>query len=146
MTCSRSLALAVVILANAVFFAVPVQPAYSHRSGCHRWHSCPSDSGSYVCGDLGYADQCPRARPTVIPKAASTPKGAERAATTSKRKAVAGCHPSYVGACVPVNVEDVDCAGGKGNGPYFVSGPIRVVGVDPYRLDADGDGVACEGR
>ncbi|MDQ4130039.1 MAG: hypothetical protein M3133_03465 [Actinomycetota bacterium] len=28
-----------------------------HQSGCHRWHSCPSDTGSYVCGDLGYACQ-----------------------------------------------------------------------------------------
>lgn len=26
----------------------------AHRSGCHRWHSCPSDSGIYSCGDLGY--------------------------------------------------------------------------------------------
>lgn len=29
----------------------------AHQSGCHRWHSCPSDTGSYVCGDLGYACQ-----------------------------------------------------------------------------------------
>jgi endonuclease YncB( thermonuclease family) len=29
-----------------------------HRDGCHRWHSCPSDSGGYVCGDLGYDDEC----------------------------------------------------------------------------------------
>ena len=31
----------------------------THRSGCHRWHSCPSDHGTYVCGDLGYCSQCP---------------------------------------------------------------------------------------
>lgn len=30
----------------------------SHRSGCHRWHSCASDHGTYVCGDLGYYSQC----------------------------------------------------------------------------------------
>ena len=29
----------------------------AHQSGCHRWHSCPSDTGSYVCGDLGYPCQ-----------------------------------------------------------------------------------------
>jgi hypothetical protein len=29
----------------------------AHRNGCHRWHSCPSDNGSYVCGDLGYYSQ-----------------------------------------------------------------------------------------
>ena len=33
--------------------------AEAHRSGCHRWHSCPSDTGSYVCGDLGYCSACP---------------------------------------------------------------------------------------
>ena len=40
------------------FFAVGVillpQAALAHRSGCHNLHSCPSDTGSYVCGDLGY--------------------------------------------------------------------------------------------
>ena len=33
--------------------------ASAHRSGCHRWHSCPSDSGSYTCGDAGYPCQYP---------------------------------------------------------------------------------------
>jgi hypothetical protein len=32
--------------------------ASAHQSGCHRWHSCPSDTGSYVCGDLGYTSGC----------------------------------------------------------------------------------------
>ena len=53
------------------------------------------------------------------------------------------CHPSYEGACVPVGVEDVDCAGGSGNGPYYV-GRVRVVGPDVYGLDRDGDGIGCE--
>ena len=54
------------------------------------------------------------------------------------------CHPSYEGACVPADVEDVDCEGGNGNGPYYVRGPIYVVGPDEYELDRDGDGIACE--
>lgn len=33
--------------------------SYAHRDGCHRWHSCPSDTGSYVCGDLGIDTYCP---------------------------------------------------------------------------------------
>lgn len=33
-------------------------PAQAHRSGCHRWHSCPSDRGTYECGDLGYTTYC----------------------------------------------------------------------------------------
>jgi hypothetical protein len=32
--------------------------AEAHRSGCHRWHSCPSDSGSYICGDTGHCSGC----------------------------------------------------------------------------------------
>ncbi|MFC0007462.1 G5 domain-containing protein [Micromonospora siamensis] len=52
------------------------------------------------------------------------------------------CDPNYSG-CVPV-ASDVDCAGGSGNGPAYVSGPIRVIGIDIYRLDSDKDGVACE--
>jgi endonuclease YncB( thermonuclease family) len=31
----------------------------AHRSGCHRWHSCPADHGTYTCGDLGSCAQCP---------------------------------------------------------------------------------------
>jgi hypothetical protein len=39
---------------------------------------------------------------------------------------------------------DVDCAGGSGDGPRYVQGPVKVSGSDPYDLDRDGDGVACE--
>ena len=52
------------------------------------------------------------------------------------------CDPNYSG-CVPI-ASDVDCAGGGGNGPEYVKGPIRVVGRDIYHLDGDGDGIACE--
>jgi len=53
------------------------------------------------------------------------------------------CDPNYQGACVPV-ASDVDCAGGNGNGPAYVQGPVYIVGEDIYELDRDGDGVACE--
>jgi len=33
--------------------------SFAHRSGCHRWHSCPSDTGSYTQGDAGYISQYP---------------------------------------------------------------------------------------
>ena len=36
--------------------------ALAHRSGCHRWHSCPSDTGSYVCGDRGQDTYCSKPR------------------------------------------------------------------------------------
>lgn len=54
-----------------------------------------------------------------------------------------GCDPNYTGACVPMG-DDVDCAGGEGDGPSFVAGPVYVVGADPNGLDRDGDRVACE--
>lgn len=53
------------------------------------------------------------------------------------------CDPNYTGNCVPIS-SDVDCAGGKGNGPAYVSGPVYVVGEDVYGLDRDKDGVGCE--
>jgi len=53
-----------------------------------------------------------------------------------------GCDPNYT-PCVPI-ASDVDCAGGGGNGPAYVEGPIRVIGRDIYELDRDGDGIACE--
>jgi resuscitation-promoting factor RpfB len=53
------------------------------------------------------------------------------------------CDPNYSGACVPI-ASDVDCAGGSGNGPAYVSGPVYVTGTDIYDLDRDGNGVGCE--
>lgn len=57
-------------------------------------------------------------------------------------KAASRCDPNYSG-CVPI-ASDVDCAGGSGNGPAYVQGPVRVIGVDIYDLDRDGDGIACD--
>lgn len=44
--------------------------------------------------------------------------------------------------CLPP-ASDYDCAGGSGDGPEY-TGPVRVTGSDPYGLDADNDGYACE--
>ena len=56
------------------------------------------------------------------------------------------CHPDYT-TCVPVQGDgsgrggsnDLDC------GQLGESVQLRQAGVDPYRLDGDGDGVACDG-
>ena len=56
-----------------------------------------------------------------------------------------GCDANYANKCVPI-AYDVDCAGGSGNGPEYVSGPVYVIGEDVYDLDRDGDGIACEKR
>jgi hypothetical protein len=48
-----------------------------------------------------------------------------------------GCSPEYSGACVPDDAGDVDCT-------ELADSDFASVGSDPYGLDADGDGVACE--
>ena len=54
------------------------------------------------------------------------------------------CHPNYSGACVPI-ASDVDCAGGSGNGPAYVEGPVRIIGTDIYDLDGNNkNGIGCE--
>ena len=50
----------IAILATSLLLLGINQDSFAHRSGCHRWHSCPSDSGSYTCGDLGYDSGCPK--------------------------------------------------------------------------------------
>ena len=62
---------------------------------------------------------------------------------TQAAKPKSQCDPNYSGACVPI-ASDVDCAGGSGNGPAYVDGPVTVIGNDIYRLDRDGDGTACD--
>jgi beta-lactam-binding protein with PASTA domain len=51
------------------------------------------------------------------------------------------CTPGYSPCLAPAS--DYDCRGGTGNGPKY-TGPVRVTGPDPYDLDRDGDGKACE--
>jgi resuscitation-promoting factor RpfB len=53
------------------------------------------------------------------------------------------CDPNYSGACVPID-SDVDCAGGTGDGPSYVTGPVTVIGIDIYGLDSDGNDIGCE--
>jgi hypothetical protein len=73
---------------------------------------------------------------------ATTSKPAPRTAQAAPKPQPSGCDPNYSG-CVPI-ASDVDCAGGSGNGPAYVSGPVRVVGTDKYGLDNDKDGLGCE--
>lgn len=71
-----------------------------------------------------------------------TKKPVTKVVAIGTKQADDGCDPNYT-PCVPI-ASDVDCAGGSGNGPAYVDGPIRVIGSDPYDLDRDGDGVACD--
>jgi len=58
--------------------------------------------------------------------------------------APSNCDPSYPDVCLKTGIGDYDCAGGSGNGPNYVRGPIRVLPPDPFDLDHDGNGIGCE--
>jgi hypothetical protein len=61
-------------------------------------------------------------------------------ATTAPRN----CDPAYPDVCLHDGIGDYDCAGGTGDGPNYVDGPIRVLPPDPFDLDRNGDGIGCE--
>lgn len=81
---------------------------------------------------------------TVAPTTTVTTTTTIPATTTTTTPPAQNCHSSYEGACLLVGAGDYDCAGGSGNGPYYVTGPVYVVGPDEFDLDRDGDGVGCE--
>ena len=57
---------------------------------------------------------------------------------------VAKCDPGYAPQCLDPNASDYDCLG-EGDGPYYVDGPVTVIGNDHFKLDtSDHDGVGCE--
>jgi hypothetical protein len=33
---------------TTIFISISLSESFGHRSGCHRWHTCPSDTGSYT--------------------------------------------------------------------------------------------------
>jgi len=80
---------------------------------------------------------------TVQPITQVTHLGTKVAVAPKPAARSSNCDPNYSGACVPI-ASDVDCAGGSGNGPAYVAGPVYVVGSDIYDLDRDGNGVACQ--
>lgn len=52
------------------------------------------------------------------------------------------CLPDY-SKCLDPDASDYDCEG-QGDGPSYVTGPMVVTGDDPFGLDPDGNGFACE--
>lgn len=55
----RSLPESWALVGTAIFVLFLSFSADAHLSGCHRWHSCPSDRGTYTCGDKGSCSACP---------------------------------------------------------------------------------------
>nr|WP_255426437.1 thermonuclease family protein [Pseudonocardia sp. C8] len=78
-------------------------------------------------------------RLAAAPPAVTAPAGSEPApAAAAPAPARGGCDAGYT-PCVPVSAKDLDCGDLPG-------GPYQVIGSDRHRLDADDDGVGCEGN
>jgi hypothetical protein len=103
----------------------------------------------------------PAAKPTVVPKPIApplpkpvpkprpVPKPAPKPAPKpvpkpAPKPAPSTCDPSYPDVCLKDGIGDYDCSSGSGNGPNYVTGPVRVLSPDPFGLDANHDGVGCE--
>lgn len=107
-----------------------------------------------AAADKAAADQAAQEAAAKTAQEQAAAEAAQQAAAAAAAKAPtpvqpavpaapSGCDPNYSGPCVPI-ASDVDCAGGSGNGPAYVRGPVTVVGTDIYGLDSNGDGVGCE--
>jgi hypothetical protein len=77
-----TICLSLMLFLYASLFHAPTVSA--HQSGCHRWHSCPSDTGSYTCGDTGHSNYC-GTTPYIAPnyKQQGITNGAAQAKTNS---------------------------------------------------------------
>jgi hypothetical protein len=90
----------------------------------------------------GGAGVLPDSRVTLV--VAKTPPPPTTAPPPPSTAPSRDCDPSYPGVCLDPEAVDYDCAGGSGNGPEYVEGPIRVRPPDPFDLDREGDGWGCE--
>ena len=91
------------------------------------------------------ADKASAAAAAASAKASAAQAAAQATAAQQAQapsQAAPACTPGY-SPCIPPG-PDVDCAGGSGNGPRYVQGPVTVTGSDPYGLDSDHDGIGCE--
>ncbi len=132
-------------VAHAEEFRAAVAEARSADLGL--WRACQSTTTAPAPVTVAPAVPLGAAPTTKVTATPTTLATVARETTTTAPAPSAGCHSSYAGACVPTGFSDVDCAGGSGNGPGYVSTKnFQVVGRDVYRLDSDGDGIACESR
>lgn len=90
---------------------------------------------------------CTSAEKQRVRSGGATPAGctafAAQFAAREAEEQASQCDPNYAGACLDPNSPDYDCEGGSGDGPDY-TGTVQVVGADPYDLDRDGDGIACD--
>ncbi|WP_322778857.1 hypothetical protein [Frankia sp. Cas4] len=106
-------------------------------------------SASAAVSAAGNAATAPTTHPVSRPSAqaaAQVPAAAPapRPATTAAAAPAGNCDPAYPDVCLHDGIGDYDCAGGSGDGPNYVQGPLRVRPPDPFKLDGNHDGTGCE--
>ena len=108
-------------------------------------HAEPARSTPVATGVAASPTATEHAAPSVAPSAVRTVVARRTAMPhrTVQPAPADGCNRNYT-PCVPDDPVDVDCEGGSGNGPSYVTGPVRLIGEDVYGLDADGNGIGCE--
>lgn len=121
-------------------------------AGCAGERTEPADSVSVSPSPVETTSPTETASPPPVPPAPSPepppapqldPEPAPQPQPAPEPEPAADCDPNYSGACVPI-ASDVDCEGGSGDGPEYVTGPVYVDGDDIYGLDRDGDGIGCD--
>jgi micrococcal nuclease len=83
---------------------------------------------------LGLWSACPGTK--LNPNSALTTIKAAPSPTTNSNQS--NCDPNYEG-CIPLYPPDLNCSDIKKLG----LAPVKVIGKDVHRLDADGDGIGC---
>jgi micrococcal nuclease len=83
---------------------------------------------------LGLWSACPGTK--LNPNSALTTINSSPSPTTNSNQS--NCDPNYEG-CIPLYPPDLNCSDIKKLG----LAPVKVIGKDVHRLDADGDGIGC---
>jgi hypothetical protein len=134
----------VVLLALA---AVAVAPAHAARPSAEPVAALKPCGAGYVHAALSWGHKCLRVGQFCKVAAdreyhrygfhCHTGGRLSRSAGPANNKTTDGCQAGY-SPCLP-RVADLNCADIPSS-----KKPVSVTGSDPYRLDGDGDGVACE--
>jgi hypothetical protein len=122
--------------------AAKASPSASHARPSTSSH--PRTSAAHTTSKHAAPTTSHRAAPKTTSAPAPKPATKKPAPTRSSSSPRANCDSAYPDACLHDGIGDYDCAGGSGNGPNYIGGPIEVRAPDPFGLDADHDGVGCE--
>ena len=99
---------------------------FRYRGMVTLWND-PDDAESFVYRASIKRTRIKAAKPKVPQRRSTAPDPAPAAPS---------CNPNYSGACLQLT-GDVDCG-------EISARDFRSTGSDPFRLDGDGDGIACE--